>query len=41
MERVLNIHIDKLPEGVYPAAFESVQGLAAQGRAIAGTLIIL
>ncbi len=32
MERVLNIHIEKLPEGVYLATSESVQGLVAQGR---------
>ncbi|CAN2040877.1 hypothetical protein GMMP15_200010 [Candidatus Magnetomoraceae bacterium gMMP-15] len=40
MERVLNIHIEKLPEGVYLATSESVQGLVAQGRTIAETLEI-
>jgi len=40
MERVLNIHIEKLPEGVYLATSESVQGLIAQGRTVAETLEI-
>ena len=40
MERVLNIHIKKLPEGVYLATSESVQGLVAQGRTVAETLEI-
>jgi len=40
MERVLNIHIEKLPEGVYLATSESVQGLVAQGRTVAETLEI-
>ncbi len=40
MERVLNIHIEKLPEGVYLATSESMQGLVAQGRTIAETIEI-
>lgn len=40
MERVLNLHIEKLPEGVYLATSEDVQGLVAQGRTITGTLEI-
>lgn len=32
MERIVNIHIEKLPEGVYLATSEDVQGLVAQGR---------
>ncbi len=40
MERILNIHIEKLPEGVYLATSESVQGLIAQGRTVAETLEI-
>jgi len=40
MERILNIHIEKLPEGVYLATSESVQGLVAQGRTVAETLEI-
>lgn len=34
MERVINLHIEKLPEGVYLATSDSVQGLIAQGRTI-------
>jgi len=40
MERVLNIHIEKLPEGFYLATSDSVQGLLAQGRTVAETLEI-
>jgi len=40
MERVLNIHIEKLPEGVYLATSDSIQGLVAQGRTVAETLEI-
>jgi predicted RNase H-like HicB family nuclease len=40
MERVVRIHIQKLPEGVYLATSESVQGLVAQGRTVAETLEI-
>jgi predicted RNase H-like HicB family nuclease len=40
MERVLNLHIEKLPEGVYLATSEDVQGLVAQGRTITETLEI-
>ncbi len=32
MERIINIHIEKLPEGVYLATSEDVPGLVAQGR---------
>jgi predicted RNase H-like HicB family nuclease len=32
MEKIINIHIEKLPEGVYLATSEDVQGLVAQGR---------
>ena len=32
MEKVINIHIEKLPEGVYLATSEDIQGLVAQGR---------
>jgi len=34
MEQVINIHIEKLPEGVYLATSDDVQGLVAQGRTI-------
>jgi predicted RNase H-like HicB family nuclease len=32
MEKIINIHIEKLPEGVYLATSEDIQGLVAQGR---------
>jgi len=40
MERIINLHIEKLPEGVYLATSESVQGLIAQGRTITETIEI-
>ncbi|MEP1095431.1 MAG: DUF1902 domain-containing protein [Cyclobacteriaceae bacterium] len=40
MEARINIHIEKLPEGVYLATSDSVQGLFAQGRTISETLEI-
>ena len=40
MERLLNLHIEKLPEGYYLATSKSVQGLVAQGRTIAETIEI-
>ena len=40
MERVINIHVEKLPEGVYLATSDDVQGLVAQGRTVAETLEI-
>ena len=40
MERIINIHIEKLPEGFYLATSEDVQGLIVQGRTIAETLEI-
>ncbi len=30
MEKVINIHIEKLPEGVYLATSDTIQGLIAQ-----------
>jgi predicted RNase H-like HicB family nuclease len=39
-ERIVRIHIEKLPEGVYLATSEDVQGLVAQGRTISETLEI-
>jgi len=32
MEKIVNIHIEKLPEGVYLATSEDIQGLVTQGR---------
>lgn len=40
MERMLKLHIEKLPEGVYLAISEHLPGLVAQGRTIAETLEI-
>jgi predicted RNase H-like HicB family nuclease len=40
MERVLDLHIEKLPEGLYLATSKQVQGLVAQGRTITETLEI-
>lgn len=40
MEGTINIQIEKLPEGMYLATSEQVQGLVAQGRTIAETLEI-
>jgi predicted RNase H-like HicB family nuclease len=39
-ERIVRIHIQKLPEGVYLATSDDVQGLVAQGRTIAETVEI-
>ena len=38
MERILNIHIEKLPEGMYLATSEDIQGLVAQGRTVTEAL---
>jgi predicted RNase H-like HicB family nuclease len=40
MERIVNIRVEKLPEGVYLATSDEVQGLVAQGRTISETLEI-
>ena len=40
MERIVNLHIEKLPEGVYLATSDDLQGLIAQGRTIQETLEI-
>jgi predicted RNase H-like HicB family nuclease len=40
MERIVNLHIQKLPEGVYLATSDSINGLVAQGRTIAETIEI-
>lgn len=40
MERIVRLHIEKLPEGVHLATSEQVQGLVAQGRNVAETLEI-
>ncbi|MFO7684317.1 MAG: type II toxin-antitoxin system HicB family antitoxin [Chloroflexota bacterium] len=40
MEKLANIHIEKLPEGVYLATSDDIPGLVAQGRTITETLEI-
>ena len=40
MEKVIELHIEKLPEGYYLATSDSIQGLVAQGRTIAETIEI-
>ena len=40
MERIIKIHIEQLPEGVYLATSDEIQGLVAQGRTISETLEI-
>ena len=40
MDKIVNIHIEKLPEGVYLATSDNLQGLVAQGRTIAETIEI-
>jgi predicted RNase H-like HicB family nuclease len=40
MEKIINIHIERLPEGMYLATSQDVQGLIAQGRTVAETLEI-
>ena len=40
MELVVRIHIEALPEGVFLATSEDIQGLIAQGRTVAETLEI-
>lgn len=40
MEGTIQIHIEKLPEGLYLATSENIQGLVAQGRTITETLEI-
>lgn len=40
MERVINLHIEHLPEGVYLATSDQLQGLIAQGRTIQETIEI-
>jgi predicted RNase H-like HicB family nuclease len=40
MERIINIHIEKLPEGFYLATSDTIQGLIAQGRTVAETIEI-
>lgn len=40
MESIINLHIEHLPEGVYLATSDDIQGLIAQGRTLQETLEI-
>jgi predicted RNase H-like HicB family nuclease len=40
MERIVRIHVERLPEGVWLASSEDIQGLVAQGRTAAEALDI-
>ncbi len=40
METLIQLHIEKLPEGVYLATSDDIQGLLAQGATLAETLQI-
>lgn len=40
MEKIVRLHMEKLPEGYYLATSDEIQGLVAQGRTIAETIEI-
>ena len=40
MEKIANLHIEKLPEDVYLATCDDIPGLIAQGRTITETVEI-
>jgi predicted RNase H-like HicB family nuclease len=40
MEHMIQLHVEKLPEGMYLATSDDVQGLIAQGRTLQETLEI-
>lgn len=40
MEQIVNLHIEKLPEGLYLATSDDIPGLVAQGRTITETVEI-
>lgn len=40
MELIINLHIEKLPEGYYLATSDDIQGLVAQGRTVTETMEI-
>lgn len=39
-ERIVTLHIERLPEGAYLATSDDIQGLIAQGRTIQETIEI-
>ncbi|MCA3239511.1 MAG: type II toxin-antitoxin system HicB family antitoxin [Curvibacter sp.] len=40
MEHMIQLHIEKLPEGLYLATSDEIQGLIAQGRTLQETVEI-
>ena len=40
MEKMIKIHLERLPEGVYLATSDDIHGLVAQGRTVAETIEI-
>jgi predicted RNase H-like HicB family nuclease len=40
VEKIVKLHIEKLPEGMYLATTDDIQGLVAQGRTIQETVEI-
>ena len=40
MEQIVDLHVEKLPEGMYLATSDEVPGLVAQGRTVTETLEI-
>lgn len=40
MEQIIEIHAEQLPQGMYLATSEDIQGLVAQGRTVSETLEI-
>jgi predicted RNase H-like HicB family nuclease len=40
MERIVNLKIEKLPEGVYLATSDNIQGLVVQGNSVTETIEI-
>jgi predicted RNase H-like HicB family nuclease len=40
MEKIIHLHIEHLPEGMYLATSDDVQGLVAQGRTLHETIEI-
>ncbi|GAL92209.1 MAG: type II toxin-antitoxin system HicB family antitoxin [Microcystis sp.] len=40
MEKLIQLHIEKLPEGFYLATSDDLQGLVAQGKTLKETLEI-
>ena len=40
MERIINLHIEKLPDESYLATSDDIQGLVAQGRTVSEVMEI-